>query len=181
MSLQSRLLDFINAVGADYKSLASRIAALEGSASGGVDPWLKQVLTTTYVNATVTGTDVFTGFVPVANTKYIVDILASVQSAAATNGPQVSLAGPTTGITRSAVKIVSASAAATDLITHTALNTFQAGAAGLVTPNLLMLQAIVEVGATPGAGNIRMQARAEVAATNGLQIFPGSSMRWRTI
>jgi hypothetical protein len=180
VSLQTRLQALITAVGADIKRLDGRIDAV-GGGSGGADPWISQALTTAYVNATVTATDVFTGFAPAANTHYIVDVLASVQSSAATVGVQAGLVGPTTGITRAAVKIVSAASATADKVDHIALNAFQASTAGLATPNLLMLQAIVEVGATPGAGNIRLQAKAEVAGTNAITIHPGSSMRWRTI
>ena len=179
MSLQTRLTALAQAIGADIKRLDGRINALPSG--GGSDPWTSQALSTAYVNATTAATDVFAGFTPAANTRYIVDVLASVQSNAATTGVQVGLSGPTTGITRAAVKVVSASGAAADKIDHLGLNAFQVATAGLVTPNLLMLQAIVEVGATPGAGNIRLQAKSEVAIANAITIHPGSSMRWRTI
>lgn len=207
MSLQTRLEAFIAAVGADIKALQAggggggttvpnlpTAGALDGTelfhvVQGGISeqaniaqvrPWNEQVLTATYVNATVTGTDVFSGFTPAANKKYLIDALLSVQSNAATTGVQTAILGPTTGITRSATKINSASAAGTDLITHiSALNTYQVAVAGLTTPNLLYIQSIIEVGATPGAGNIRVGARSEVAISNAVQMFPGSSMRWR--
>lgn len=169
MSLQTRLEALISAIGADVKAINARSY-----------PWLEQILTTAYTNSTVTATDVHPGFTPVANTRYLVDVLASVSAAAATTGVQVGLTGPTTGITRSAVKIISASAAATDLITHTALNSFQAAVAGLTTPSLVSLQAIIETAGNPGAGNIRLQAKSEVAGS-AITLYPGSSMRWRTI
>lgn len=198
MSLQTRLEALIAAIGPDIKalktadgtlasltttaktSLVAAINEVNAKPSGGSYPWSEQITTTAYTNSTVTASDVYTGFAPVANTRYLVDILASVSAAAATTGVQTALAGPTTGITRSAVKIISASAAATDLIAHTVLNTFQAAAAGLTTPTLLSIQAIIEVGASPGAGNIKLQAKSEVAASV-ITIYPGSSMRWRTI
>lgn len=200
MSFQSRLAELITAIGADFKADRTTMGALSSltttaksslvaaineinakPSGGGADPWSYQIMGSAgYSNTTVTASDVFTGFVPAANARYIVDILASVSTAAATTGIQTALVGPTTGITRSAVKIVSASAAATDKIDHLALNAFQAAAAGLTTPSLLMIQAIIEVGATPGAGNIKLQARSEVAAS-AVNIHPGSSMRWRTI
>jgi hypothetical protein len=202
VSLQTRLEALASALGADTK--ADRIT-MTGLASGSLasltttaktsllaaineinaklatsgEPWTSQALTVAYTNSTVTASDVFAGFTPAANTRYIVDVLASVSAAAATTGVQTGLTGPTTGITRSAVKVVSSSAAATDLISHQALNAFQAAAASLTTPTLLSLQAIVEV-ATPGAGNIRFQAKSEVAGSV-ITIYPGSSMRWRTI
>lgn len=176
MSLQTRLEALVAAIGADVKALNSQLSGL----TPGSYPWSEQKLTTAYTNSTVTASDVFAGFAVIANTRYIVDVLASVSAAAATTGVQTAIAGPTTGITRSAVKIISASAAATDLVTHTALNTFQAAAAGLTTPSLLSIQAIIEVGATPGAGNVKLQAKSEVAAS-AITFYPGSSMRWRII
>lgn len=201
MSLQIRLANLITAIGTDYKQLrtwiagsqtadltgltttakTSLLAAInEVNAKPGTDPWTVQALSTAYTNSTVTASDVFTGFAPAANTRYIVDILASVFTAAATTGIQTALSGPSSGITRSAVKIISASAAGTDMITHTTLNTFQVATAGLTTSTLLSIQAVIEVGATPGAGNIKLQAKSEVAASL-VTVSPGSSMRWRTI
>lgn len=179
MSLQTRLAPLISALGADYKSLQAQINALGGG--GGSDPWTVQAVTTAQsTTSTSTPLEPFSGFTPVANTRYIVDILAMVQSAATTTGVQSALSGPTTGITRSAVKVVSASAATTDKIDHLALNAFQVATAGLTTPNLLMLQAIIDVGASPGAGLIRAQFKTEVSGSS-ITIQPGSTMRWRTI
>lgn len=146
-----------------------------------IRPWSEEIRTTTYVNATVTASDVFVGFVPLANTRYLIDVLVTAQSIAATSGIQTAIVGPTTGITRSSVKVISAATATTDQLNHLALNGFQVALNSLTTPHLISVQAIVEVGATPGAGNLRFQARTEVAATNAVQIFPGSSMRWRVI
>ena len=179
MSLQSRLASFITAVGADIKQIKSDISSHTHPETG-ADPWTHQALATGYTNSTVTASDVFAGFTPLANTRYIVDALLSVQAAAATTGVQTGLMGPTTGIPRSAVKIVSAINATSDKIDHLSINGFQVATAGLQTPYLVSIQAIVEVGATPGAGKIRIQARSEVA-NSLIIIHPGSSMRWRTI
>jgi hypothetical protein len=202
VSLQTRLEALASALGADTKadritmtglasgslaaltttaktSLLAAINEINAKLAASTEPWTSQALTVAYTNSTVTATDVFTGFTPAANTRYIVDVLVSVAAAAVTTGVQTGLTGPTTGITRSAVKVVSASAAGTDLISHQALNAFQVAAASLTTPTLLSLQAVIEVG-TPGAGNIRFQAKSEVAAS-AITIYPGSSMRWRTI
>ena len=144
-----------------------------------VTSWTEQVLRTTYTNATLTGTDVVTGFAPLANSLYEVDVLLMVQSNAATTGVQVALAGPATGITAAAVRIESASTATTELTSHSALNAFQAQTSGLTTPNLLTVRALVSVGATPGVGNVRVQARSELLAT--VTVLPGSYMRWRVL
>ena len=167
MSLQLRLSDLITAIGADIKTL--RVA-------DGTD----QVLTTTYTNATITGSDVFTGFAPAASSVYLVSVRASVLAAAVTTGVQVALAGPTTGITNAAVKIVSASAASTDLISHSGLNAFQAAAAGLTTASMLFLDALVETTTVVGTGNIRLQARSEVAGST-VSILRGSTFNWRKV
>jgi hypothetical protein len=177
VSLEARLVALVQAIGADVKQLRSQLQ----NVGGGADPWSVQVLDADYTNAKTTASDVFVGFTPAPGTRYIVDVLAAVSSAAATTGVQTCLAGPTTGITSSAVKIVSASSATADLITHTSLNTFQAATASAgAQPSLLSVQAIIDVGPTPGAGTVRLQARSEV--NGGTVTFrPGSSMRWRTI
>lgn len=201
MSLQTRLNALIAAIGADIKDTRLSMSGVaSGSLSGltttaktsllaaineinakpGTDPWTSQALSTAYTNSTITASDVFTGFTPVANTRYIVDALLSVSAAAITTGVQTALFGPSSGITRSAVKLIAANTSAADTISHTSLNNFQTMTAGLTTPTLLSIQAIIEVGATPGAGNIKVQAKSEVAASV-VTIYPGSSMRWRTI
>lgn len=182
MSLQTRLTALAQAIGADIKQIKTDIAGhTHPSSGGGTDPWSVQALTTAWTNSTITQTDVFTGFLLAANARYIVDILASVQAAAATTGVQVGLAGPASGVTRSAVKIVSAATNATDKIDHVSLNSIQVATAGLTIPSLLMVQAIIETGATvPANTPVRLQARSEVAGSL-VTIHPGSSMRWRTI
>lgn len=178
MSLAARVTSLAQAIGADIKSLQAQINAL-GGGGGGSNPWTDEALSTAYTNSTVTAGNVFVGFVPNAGSRYIVDVLASVQAAAATTGVQVALTGPTSGVT-SAVKINSAASATADLITHTTLNTFQAAAASLTTPTLLYVQAILEVTSNTLATPVRLQARSEVAGSL-ITIRPGSSMRWRTI
>lgn len=176
MSLQTRLAALITAIGADIKNINTQLSTLLTTAY----PWLEEVRSSAYTNSTVNASDVFTGFKPNANTRYIVDVFASVFTAAITTGIQVGLTGPTSGITASAVKIITANTSAADTISHTALNNFQTMTAGLTTPTLLSLQALVEVGASPGIGNIRLQAKSEVAGSL-VTIRPGSSMRWREI
>lgn len=175
MSLQTRLTSLVAAIGADVKSLQQQINSL----SVGSGPWTEEIRTTAVNNSVISLVDAFTGFAPAANTRYMVDIVASVQSNAATVGIQTQLTGPTTGITAAAVKIAAATSATADAIAHSGLNTIQANTAGLATPSLVTIQAIIEVGATPGAGNIRMQFRPETATL--MTVRPGSIMRWRTV
>ncbi len=173
MSLETRLATFISAVGADIKALQARSPSSE---------WTEQRLTATYSNATIAGTDVFSGFTPVASKRYHVEALLNVQSSAAASGVQTSLLGPTTGITRAGVRIKAALTATTEKVDYlSALNAYQVTTTGVVTATLIQLQAIIEVSPSPGAGPIRVGARAEVAAVNAVQIFPGSHMRWREL
>ena len=160
----------------DLVSAINEVAAESGG--GRVDPWSVQWLTSTWSNSTVTGTDILAGFTPAANTRYIVDVFLIVSSAAATTGIQTALFGPSTGITRSAVKIVSSASITAVRTDHVALNSYQGAVSSLTIPTLISAQAIVDVGATPGAGAIRPVGRSEVAASQ-VQVFPGSSMRWQ--
>jgi len=175
VSLQTRLTDLVAAVGADIKSLQQQINGI----SVGSGPWTEEIRTTAATNNVIALADAFTGFAPAANTRYLVDIVASVLSNAATVGIQTQLTGPTTGITAAAVKIAAATSATADAIAHTGLNTIQANTAGLAVPSLVTIQAIIEVGASPGAGNIRMQYRPETATL--MTVRAGSIMRWRTV
>lgn len=202
MSLQARLEALASALGADIKAdritmtgLASgSLAALTTTAKSsllaaineinakpaGADPWTQQAITgTQYSNSTTTASDVFTGFTPAAQQRHIVEAQLLVSSAAATTGVQIALAGPAGQLREGAVKIVSASAAATDFITHTTLNTFQAAAAGLTTPSLIFVWAMLNWGATAPASAVKLQAKSEVAGS-AINIYPGSFLRWRT-
>jgi hypothetical protein len=176
VSLQTRLTALAQAVGADIKAINLQLASLSPA---NVDPWVSEVISANVTNSTVTGSALFSGFAPTPSTRYIVDVLLSVTGSTAT-GVQTALTGPTTGITRSAVKIVSASAPTLDKVEHLALNAWQIATAGLPTPSLLMIQAIVETGATVGAGKITTQFRSETAGSV-VTVHPGSSMRWRSL
>jgi hypothetical protein len=159
-------------------SLVAAINELKASGAAG-DPWSYSWIASAVTAPTTTAVDVHTGFTPSANTRYIVDALLMVTSAAATTGVQTALLGPSTGITRVAVKIVSAATVTTDKIDHiSALNTYQVATAGLTTPSLIYLQAVVDVGASPGAGTIKVAFKSEVASS-AVVVQPGSSIRWR--
>lgn len=186
MSLQSRLAALIQAIGADVKQIKTDIIAINdalssmSASSGSADPWSFQALSAEYTNTRTTATDVFAGFTPAPNTRYIVDILASVSAASTGTGVQTQLAGPITGITNAAVKIVSGASSTSDMITHTGLNSFQSSTGSPAGGSLLSIQAILEIGPTPGAGNIRLQAKSEVNGST-ITLRAGSSMRWRVI
>lgn len=176
-------------IGTDGQVLMADSASADGmkwetpasGGGGGADPWTTQRVMVDYANATITGSDVFAGFAPAANTTYVVETKMIVRTALGTTAIQTALAGPASGITNAAIKINSAASATADLISHIAtLNTFQVATAGLTTNTLLIIEGLVVVGALPGAGNIRVQARSEVAAS-AVTVAAGSMMRWRTI
>jgi hypothetical protein len=177
VSLQTRLVALAQAIGADVKQIRAELAKI--SSGGSSSPWTDLILTSAVNVINQTPVDVMAGFTPVPNTRYLVDVLLSVNSASANNGVQAQLAGPTSGIVSAAVKIVSASSASADLISHVGLNVVQNATANLTAPNLLMIQAVIETGGTVGAGNIRPRVQSETATTSTIRA--GSSMRWRTL
>lgn len=197
MAFDARVNLLATAIGAQIKSIkasmggltalttankTSLVAAINevaaASGSGGADPWLVEWKTAAVTNSTVTGADAFTGFAPAANTRYIVDVFLIVTAAAITTGVQTALLAPTSGMNRAAVKIVSAATSTTDKVDHLSLNSYQVTTAGITTPTLISIQAIIDVGAAPGAGNVRVGLRSEVAGS-AVVVQPGSSMRWR--
>lgn len=202
MSLQTRLESLIAAIGADVKAdrltmtglasgslsaltttaKTSLLAAINEINAKATDPWTYQSVMGTPTTSATAAADIagLTGFTPEASSKYIVELIASVSAAAITTGVQVGFAGPSTGITRAAVKVVSAQTATTDMISQQGLNSWQGSAASLTTPTLLTIQALVEVGATPGGGNIRPSWRSEVSASV-VTMYPGSHMKWRKV
>lgn len=175
MSLQTRLASLVTAIGADIKSLQTQINAL----SVGSGPWSEQILTTAHNNSTTTASEPFAGFDPAPNTRYLIECVALISSNAQTVGVQTALAGPTSGIPSAGVKIVTAASTTADKVDHLLLNSFQTATAGLTIPNIYNLQAIVDVGANPAAGNIRLQMKAE----NNTQVTmrAGALFRWRTL
>jgi hypothetical protein len=171
-SLQARLASLISSIGGDVKALQS--ATFVGAG------WTEEVRTTNYVNSTVTGTDVFTGFTPGANKKYLIHGYLMTVSAATGNGAQFAVLVPT-GMTSSACKFVVPLTATTDRVDSLAAGSYSGATTGLVTNTLSLVTAIILVGASPGAGNIRIAGRSETALTNGLTVLPPSVMRWREL
>lgn len=168
MSLQTRLAELVAAIGADIKALRA-------------SNWSEQILTTPYTNSTTTLSDIFAGFTPQASSRYFIDVTMSVASAASTTGVVMGLAGPTSGITFSAVKVVQYLSVSSDRIAHSGINSFTTTVADYSTaPTIATIQAILETGTTGGAGNIRPQARSEIAGSP-ITVRPGSMMRWRKL
>lgn len=134
-----------------------------------------------HANSTVTATDIpGLGFTPVANSLYVIEGLVPVQTAITTTGVQLILAGPTTGITWSAVTIHTPTASNADTPFHGALNAAAPMTAGLTAVAMARVKAMVQVGASPGAGNIRLQLRSEIAAS-AVTVRAGAFLRYRTI
>lgn len=172
MSLESRLAAFIAAVGADIKLLKARPS----------DPWTTQSLgDTTYSNATLGLTDIFPGFAPVPNKNYEVRSRLICGVNVSTTGMQTVLAGPANA-ERAAVKISTPLSASTEQVNnYSDLNQIQTMAAGYAGFSLLCIEAVIDFGPSILAGNVRVQARSEVAATNAVRVYTGSFMSWREI
>lgn len=171
-SLQDRLLALINSIGSDIKSLQS--ATFTGAA------WTEEVRASNYVNSTATGSDIFTGFAPGANKKYLIEAFLACSTPASSNGSQFALLVPT-GMTATAAKIVAPMTATTERVDNVAAGTYSGATTGVASTTLSTVVGLVLVGAAPGGGNIRIGGRSETILTNGLICYPPSVMRWREL
>lgn len=194
MSLQTRLEALVAAIGADVKAVntsignlasllttdkSSLVAAINEVRSG-TFPWVEQIRTTDYTNSTTTASDVFTGFAPVGNGRYLIEATLAAQAAAITTGVQV---GVTSGgpLVYSAMHINTVGANnALDYNYRSAFGVQGPSPDSLTTPSIINVVALVEIGTTPLAGNTRIQAKSEVAASL-ITIKAGSLMRWRKL
>lgn len=157
--------------------LAAALAGIDTSDDG----WTYEHLTADYTNNTAGMTDVFAGFTPEANGRYQVEVFGAVNSAGATIAFVSQLAGPATGVSFVSSKITTTQSAGVD---HQAHGTAFGQASNITStptaPSPYALSALVAFGATPGAGNVRMQARSETAGTV-VTMKAGSYMRWRKL
>lgn len=179
MSLESRLTALVQSLGADYKARKAQLDQLASAAYA----WKSQIIVAPNYVGVTTVVEPFQGFKPEANTRYQVEVWASVRVATIVNAPQAALFGPSGGnsLRYSAVKIVSAPTTTTDLVSHVQLNEFQASNSALTIPDILTIQAIVETGAgMTDSAWIRPQFRPK-SAGGSYDISPGSIMSWRTI
>lgn len=149
---------------------------------GGSDPYSWEILASQVNNSSnVTDVNIFTGFQPAASTRYHVEIMLSVLSAAAATAVRTTLSGPTTGVTMAAVKTVSAASGSADHIQHvSALNQLNSNTAGLTTATLIRIEALLDFGAGVNAVNLRPQLRSEVLASQ-VSVLAGSYMKWRIL
>lgn len=198
MSLQTRLEALVSAIGADVKALNTSVGALASltttaktslvaainevnakPSGGGTSVWTEQIRTTDYTNSTVTASDVFTGFAPVGGGIYLIESTLAVQSAAVATGVQVGLttAGP---VVYSAMKISAPDAQTVEYIYHSAFSVQAPTPNGITTPAILQITGMIQMGATPAAGNVRIQAKSEVAGSL-ITVKTGSIMSWRKL
>ncbi len=152
--------------------------ALAEVASEAERAWTYEVRSTDYTNSTTTETDVFTGFTPAANTNYEVEVFAVVFTVVGTTGFQGGLGGPATG-TNLVMQMV-AFTNNTQGMNWNSINTFGVITAGSAstTNSAYTVKSLVQMGASPGAGNIRFIAKSEIAASQ-ITLKAGSYMRWR--
>lgn len=155
-------------------------AGLESALAGGADPWTKLVLGSDAVNNTTSTANVGIGFTAAANTNYLVQCFLPVLSAATTTGIQLALGGPTSGNNYAAVQIRTPATGTTDFITHTALNTYTAATSGLTSVALATIWALISVGPTPAAGDVRVLFKSEVA-TSAVTVKAGAVMLYRAV
>lgn len=173
----------ISVVPAGTISATNVQAALEEIAaeSGGAgETWTYERRATDWTNSTITTSDIFTGFVPIANTRYEVECFLIVKSADATSGLQLGLMGPG-GLNVAAQKITMCSSATADLIGNVV--GFGIFAAGSTPANygIAKVSGFVEYGASPAAGNnVRLIGRAETAGQVAT-VRDDSYMRWRIL
>jgi hypothetical protein len=146
-----------------------------------LDQWIELKLASDHTNSTTTSQDVpGLGFTPVANALYVIEATLPCTAGAITTGPQYALSGPASGITWSAVTIKTPTASNAETPFHGALNGAAPMTAGLTQPSLVRVYAMVQVGAAPAAGNIRMQVKSEVASS-AIITKAGAFMRYRAI
>ena len=140
-------------------------AAAKQGEGGGSDPWVWQKLAADVANSAVTLAPVTgLGFTALANTTYLVEVIGTFQSAAATTGIAVALDIPSGSVTGLVLATISAtSLVATEQIADNATTGVTTGVRAAATNVPLTASFIVAVGAT--GGTVQLQFRSEVAAS----------------
>jgi hypothetical protein len=129
------------------------------------DPWSWQKLSADVSNSTVTLANV-TGlsFTGAANTTYLVEVLGTFQSAAATTGIALALDIPSGSVSGQNIQPASATTVTgTEQIADAATTGATTGVRAAVTNVPILATYIVAIGAT--AGTVQLQFRSEVAAS----------------
>ena len=140
-------------------------AAAKHGEGGGSDPWVWQKLAADVANSNVTLAPV-TGlsFTATANTTYLVEVIGTFQSAAATTGIAVALDIPSGSVSGLVLATISATGlVATEQIADNATTGVTTGVRAAATNVPLTASFIVAVGAT--GGTVQLQFRSEVAAS----------------
>lgn len=140
-------------------------AAAKQGEGGGSDPWVWQKLAADVANSNVTLAPV-TGlsFTATPNTTYLVEVIGTFQSAAATTGIAVALDIPSGSVTGLVLATISATGlVATEQIADNATTGVTTGVRVAATNVPLTASFIVAVGAT--GGTVQLQFRSEVAAS----------------
>ena len=157
------------------------MAAAKQSEVSGSDPWVWQKLAADVANSTVTLAPV-TGlsFTAVANTTYLVEVIGTFQSAAATTGIALALDIPSGNVSGQAIHPISATLpGVTEQIADAATTGATTGVRLAATNVPIRANFIVAVGAT--GGNVQLQFRSEVAASAVTMKAPLTGMGPRII
>ena len=159
----------------------AHVAAAKQSEVSGSDPWVWQKLAADVANSTVTLAPV-TGlsFTAVANTTYLVEVIGTFQSAAATTGIALALDIPSGNVSGQAIHPISATLpGVTEQIADAATTGATTGVRLAATNVPIRANFIVAVGAT--GGNVQLQFRSEVAASAVTMKAPLTGMGPRII
>lgn len=178
MSLQSRLTELAEAIGADVKQVQDQMLLLGSSTE--YDPRSAEVLSSPVTNSTIVGANVFNGFTPEVGVTYLVEVVGAATTADITSGVRFSMAGPSTGLELGVVKFQTGRTATTSRLGYLDLNDWHNAIDGLLTPSLVEATALVRYSSTPSSGNVRFMMRSELDAIESVMLS-GSFMRWRTV
>ena len=151
-----------------YDPRTTALTTDELGAYSQIDAWTRRSLDNDFATTLGTLQDTPLGFTPDASRNYLVEAMLLMQSASALVGPLVNWAGPK-GITEAACVIegpLSATAIGTRFVTGMSGTALTLGTFPTANESYLVrLRGLVRVGASPGAGDIRMQVAAAVAGT----------------
>ena len=142
---------------------AHAAAAKQGEGVG--DPWVWQKLAADVANSTVTLAPVTgLGFTALANTTYLVEVVGTFQSAAATTGIALALDIPSGNVSGQTIHPISATTpGGAEQIADAATTGATSGVRAAATNVPIIASFIVAVGAT--GGPVQLQFRSEIAAS----------------
>ena len=158
----------------------ARDAEVAAAIAAAGDGWTYERLAANWTDATAALTDVFAGFAPAAGVEYEVEISAMIDTSASTTGFQPSMAGPASPQLFGFKSEVLTSASGVGTAAITAPGGVHATTSTVSNPSPFVLKGRCRWTA-PGAGNVKLQARAEPTAGGTVTVYAKSYMRWRAL